>query len=255
MDGFDRPYWNLRQVLTWVYNGDRDLVSHTADDVTDHGYFWQEATTPDGKQEMIKVPVEAPGPIHFIGTAALRGKRRAESYPEAKDEILDALARGKMKAFGHRNNQNELLEISRHHWAGLDFSLDPDLARPRELRAGMVSWWGLQFPSKDVLKVWPETGDKSGSSKPESLARAGAKGRADSYEPSKELCVRMARELWEEDPTRRFEKVFDILDACLRQENLKEVTNKTIRKWLEKAEKDGELQIPPGARRRDRSPS
>ena len=54
MDYLDDPYWNIHQVIAWVYTGDRALVGEVADDAP-AGTFWQEHPLPNGDREWVKV--------------------------------------------------------------------------------------------------------------------------------------------------------------------------------------------------------
>jgi len=54
VDYFDDPYWNIHQVIAWVYTGDRALVGEVADDAP-AGTFWQEHPLPNGDREWVKV--------------------------------------------------------------------------------------------------------------------------------------------------------------------------------------------------------
>ncbi len=61
-DPFEAPYWNLLQILAWVYLGDRSLVRDVADEPRDRGKIWVWEKTAKGEE---RVNVRRPAPSLF----------------------------------------------------------------------------------------------------------------------------------------------------------------------------------------------
>ena len=193
MDGFDEPYWNLIQVLAWVYSGDRGLVRRASDDVIDHGTFSQQLRLPDGRKDWTETAAEAPGPVELEVTAAYRGGAAYPSldrpeavgktqevvledglYPslddaeddvpsldDAEDDVLAATRDGRLSVRGLKNGKGDLQEIPQIQRAALEFYFDQReraYAAPR-IRSGATHWHGLKFLRTEVLALWPDPFD------------------------------------------------------------------------------------------------
>ena len=139
----ETEWWNLIQVLAWVYRGDRALVR-------------EGAGTP---------------PLRLI----VEGHNGAcyPSFDLAQDAVIEALQMRRLTAYGLENNAGDLKEIPPLLWADLKFWWDPEHAGPRDrsrLRASR--WYALRFKRKAILALWPDP--------LESLAMADAHNRTPS---------------------------------------------------------------------------
>jgi hypothetical protein len=108
MNGFDEPYWNLLQVLAWVWLGDRSIVAQASDAKTEHGTFFQERRTPDGELRVVETQS---GPITHRTLCLLGADKGGPNYrrvDDAEREVSDSLQRGELKAFGLADGQGDL---------------------------------------------------------------------------------------------------------------------------------------------------
>ena len=157
MDGFEEPYWNLIQLLAWVYLGDRELVRKASDDVTDHGSFVQQLVLPDGRKEFVETAAKAPGAVRLALEAGWKGGAALPSFEAATNETLSALRLGRLKAWGLENGRGELRPIEPIKWADLKFYYEPSFAGPKDLfRIGAVRWYGLKFSREEAMALWPD---------------------------------------------------------------------------------------------------
>jgi hypothetical protein len=101
MDRFEEPYWNLIQVLAWVWLGDRETVCIASDGVTDHGTFWMEhRVPPDGHRELIET---SSGPVTHLKLCIIGASKYGDAAPPidtAKEQVLSALREGNLRAWG-----------------------------------------------------------------------------------------------------------------------------------------------------------
>ena len=156
MDYFDAPYWNIHQVIAWVYTGDRALVGEVADDAP-AGSFWQEHPLPNGDREGVKVECGRRHPLNIRVAAALNGGTATSTWKVAVDQILRALRAGAVTALGVRNDQGSIQPIEPYEWTDMQFYFKPDIAAPTDLlRSSANRWYRLKFKRDEVLNVWPD---------------------------------------------------------------------------------------------------
>ena len=129
MDTFDQPYWNLMQLLGWVYLRDRQWVRKAADSVIDHGSYRYEVRLPDGRMGFGDFPLSSPGPIHLAVTDAFKGSAAYDSIAEAENAILAALQEEHLTARGLENGQGDVKEVPPIQWLGLDIALQSPARR------------------------------------------------------------------------------------------------------------------------------
>ena len=160
---FNEPYWNLIQVLAWVYLGDRSLVRRASDNVTDHGSFLQEVVLPDGRTDLAETPAGTPGLGHLVTGAAWQGGAAYDNFNEAKGAVITASKVGKLHVLGLKNNRGDLEEIPPTAWAELDFYFEPPHAAPRHpnySRREATRWYELKYLSNEILTLWPDMLDE-----------------------------------------------------------------------------------------------
>jgi hypothetical protein len=162
VDAFDRPYWNLLQVVAWIYLRDANFVRAAADDAP-HQTHWSEETLPDGRRELIEVD-SGPVSTFHLAVAAASGTTFADSYEGAKHELVDALQQEQLIAQGVPNNVGDLTPIPGIQWSDLEFAFEPELARRKPQRGARAPaslsatvWYHLRFPSVQVVKLWPDS--------------------------------------------------------------------------------------------------
>lgn len=157
MDAFESPYWNLVQVLAWVYLGDRGLVRRAADEVTDHGEFLQRARMPDGREDLVATPAGRPTPLTLELTASYMGGRAYDGLDQVYQEVLASLQNGALTCIGSKNGQGDPKTIPTVHWAGLRFYEDPLRAGPIDSTRDGATWWAdLKFRRSEILAIWPD---------------------------------------------------------------------------------------------------
>jgi hypothetical protein len=166
MDDFEKPYWNLTQLLAWVYLGDRRLVQRAADGQNDHGSFLQEAVLPgsgthyllpDSHKELVAGSANPTSPIHLELTAAYKGGAHNSTLEDAENEAIAVLQQGRLRAIGLENDQGNPLDVPQIQWAELRFEWDPPRAVPKHVeRAGASHWYNLKFVRSEVLEIWPD---------------------------------------------------------------------------------------------------
>ena len=156
MDYFDDPYWNIHQVIAWVYTGDRALVGEVAHDAP-AGTVWEEHLLPNGDRELVEVESDPRHPLNIRVAAALNGGTATSTWKVAVDQILRALRAGAVTALGVRNDQGSIQVIEPYEWADMQFYFKPDIAAPADLlRSSANRWYRLKFKRDEVLNVWPD---------------------------------------------------------------------------------------------------
>jgi hypothetical protein len=138
---FETEWWNLYQVLAWVYLRDRALVREGA------------------------VMREGAGfPMRLIVEAANRPGACYPSFRLAQGALIEALQTRKLTAYGLENGEGNLTEIPPLQWTDLKIwwgDRNPDHAGPRDcFRDGASRWIALRFRRKDILAIWPDPLDK-----------------------------------------------------------------------------------------------
>lgn len=156
-DPFEAQYWNLMQVLAWVYLGSCDVVRDAGTPAAERGHFFEEHTLPDGRQELIK---RKAGRFTIIDLGVEQAYRNGSCYPLfrlAEAAVIEALEAGRLTAYGLKNREGDLQEVPSLQWADLKFWYDPDFAGPKEVfRFGATQWHDLRFQRKDVLAIWSD---------------------------------------------------------------------------------------------------
>jgi hypothetical protein len=154
---FEAQYWNLMQVLAWVFLRDRSLVRDAglpSEELAKERYFFGEHTTPNGRLELIKTPVRFTVTTLRVEHAA-RGSACYPALHLAEGAIIEALRSGRLTAYGLQNGKGDLKEIPALSWADLKFWYEPDFAGPKDVfRYGATHWHNLTFQRKDVLAIW-----------------------------------------------------------------------------------------------------
>ena len=173
MDAFEETYWNLTQLLAWIYLGDRRLVRKAADGQNENGSFLQEAVLPDGRRELVAGSANPTNPIHLELTAAYKGGAHYLTLEDAENEAIAVLQQGRLSTIGLENGQGNPLEVPQIQWAELRFAWGPPRAVPKDVaRAGASHWYSLKFVRSEVLEIWPDplalpAGAESFESKPD----------------------------------------------------------------------------------------
>ncbi len=166
MDDIEETYWNLTQLLAWVYLGDRRLVQRAADEQDDFGSFWQEAVLPgsgshyllpDSHRELVAGSANPTSPIHLELTAAYKGGAHYSTLQDAESAAIAVLQQGRLRAIGLENGQGNPSKVPQIQWAELRFAWDPPRAVPKDVeRVGASHWHNLKFVRSEVLEVWPD---------------------------------------------------------------------------------------------------
>lgn len=155
-DPFDAPYWNLPQILAWIFLGDRSLVRDMADEPRDRGRIWVWERTADGEE---RVSVRRPAPSLMGLSVAGHGEssRHYPSLKKAKEALSVELQNGNLTFLGIRGGRGELEEIPAEQWSDLWFYDDPVLVASKSYpRRGAVRWHKVRGRREEVLAIWPD---------------------------------------------------------------------------------------------------
>jgi hypothetical protein len=156
MSGFDEPYWNSLQVLSWVWIGDRSLTAQCSNHGSEKGgWYWSEEVIPDEfgapKRELAKMPASVPSTLKLAIYASKLGEARNESAVDR--EILTELQKGALIATG-KLGDDKRSEIDAVHW--LDVCIDYDKNIATACRDKSLPYEDLRFNRDFVLGIWPD---------------------------------------------------------------------------------------------------
>ena len=178
-DVYDEPYWNLQQLVAWVYTGDRWAVCQLADDVRVHGSYWQEHTMSDGREELTLVVGKKPGANFIAAVAAYKGGAALSSMEEAYRDVARKLRNDFLRCTGVPDADGDPREITPIQWAYLKIGEDRGGCLhviPRNPGRGKIASWGeVKFLRSDVLNIWPDPLAESGEHEIDSVKQG--KGR------------------------------------------------------------------------------
>lgn len=157
MDGFEDHYWNLTQLVGWVYLGDRQFVRDAADGSNRSSSYWQEMVLPDGRKELVETRSSPPNERHMSIIAAIKGAAYA-SFEAAEYDVLAALKDGKLQATGLENGKGNPKPVPQIQWPWLEFdwSEPPHAAPKSRFRDNATYWCDLKFRRSEVLELWPD---------------------------------------------------------------------------------------------------
>ncbi len=115
-DPFEAPYWNLPQILAWVYLGDRSLVRDVADEPRDRGRIEVWERTAEGEE---RVNVRRPAPSLMDVSVAGHGvaSRRYPTFKKAKEALSVELQNGSLTFLGRKggNGDTRLMSHDGYH--------------------------------------------------------------------------------------------------------------------------------------------
>ncbi len=155
-DPFEAPYWNLLQILAWVYLGDRSLVRSVADEPRDRGRIEVWERTAEGEERVL---VRRPAPSFMELSVAGHGEdsRHYPSLKKAKEALSVELQNGNLTFLGRRGGRGELEVIPAKQWSDLWFYDDPVLVASKSYpRRGAVRWDKVRGRREEVLAIWPD---------------------------------------------------------------------------------------------------
>jgi hypothetical protein len=130
-DPFGQQWWNLMQVLAWVYLGMRGVVRDAGLPANKRGYFFQKCALPDGRLENVKTAL---GPFTVTSLRVKQADCSGACYPSfslAEKAVIEALQASRLTAYGLQNGAGDLKEIPSLLWADLKFWYEPNFAGPR----------------------------------------------------------------------------------------------------------------------------
>jgi hypothetical protein len=119
MDGFDEPYWNLLQVLAWVWLGDRSIVAQASDANTEHGSFFEELRTPNGELRVVETRSRPLTHLTLCALGAEKGGPTHRLIDDAEREVSDSLQKGELEVFGLANGEGDLTSVPQLQWSRL----------------------------------------------------------------------------------------------------------------------------------------
>lgn len=155
-DPFEAPYWNLPQILAWIYLGDRSLVRDVADEPRDRGRIEVWERTAEG-EERVNVRRPAPSLMELSVAGHDETSRHYPNFKKAKEALSVELQNGSLTFLGRRGGQGELEEIPAEKWSDLWFYDDPVLVASKSYpRRGAVRWDKVRSRREEVLAIWPD---------------------------------------------------------------------------------------------------
>lgn len=119
---FETGWWNLQQVLAWVYLRESAVVREGA----------------SFGMRLIEEATNSPTVCYL-------------SFAQA---LIEALQTRKLTAYGFKNGEHDRTEIPALQWADPTFLWNPD--RVYDSRLGTSRWTALRFKRKDILALWPD---------------------------------------------------------------------------------------------------
>lgn len=158
---FYEPFWNMMQLVAWVYSRNPAMVHQASNRNSDYGTYFAEVTVPGGERSMAELPG---GPVSVTHLLLDRLFREGKDAPDldvyiAMRKILDALCEGKLSAAGIPAGGSDPAEIPARSWAYLElFESDrheicariSDGPHKYELR-----YSALKVKRDDALALWP----------------------------------------------------------------------------------------------------
>ena len=155
-DPFEAPYWNLLQVLAWVYVRDRSLVRDMADEPRDRGKIRVWERTAEGEKR-----VNARRPAPSLMELSVKGRLEdSPHYPTLKkgmEALSVELQNGSLTFLGRKDCRGELEAIPAEQWSDLSFYDDPPHVAPKHyFRPGAVRWHEVRGRREEVLAIWPD---------------------------------------------------------------------------------------------------
>ena len=157
MDNFDERYWNLLQVLAWVYLGDRELVRKASDRFEDRETVFIEVVTPDGERKLAEQTAERISELDLVISAYSRDDYDNDGHDNAKKEIIDALVSGRISASGIREGKTDRTQIDPQEWIDLDFFFHGDgrmfAGWTRVPRCGELRYKFVTVSREEILRV------------------------------------------------------------------------------------------------------
>ena len=150
---FDSPYWNILQVIAWVYVRDRTLVVDMAEG-SPLGFFSEDVRGPDDVLLDRLVAADQHDTVFIEMSATQKGGSVVASLDLAIDQIWHALQSELLEGFGTRNGVGDLTKIQSHEWASLKFDHETNRAIPTIRRPEATVWYDLRFSQSQVLAIW-----------------------------------------------------------------------------------------------------
>jgi hypothetical protein len=161
-NAFETAYWELIQVLAWVFLRDRELVERLADPgFRQQQYYWAEVVLPDGRRTDAR---QNAGPVNdlTLDITASYEELYEDQLPCFKnsqgaiDAIIREMANGNLVGWGFENDRGNLTEIPQIQMTELKihFYRHPVIS-PEVTFSEASSWHRVKFRSADVLRIWP----------------------------------------------------------------------------------------------------
>ncbi len=147
-DPFQETKWNLIQTWLWIYLQDSDFIKkhwgETHEDKNTTGLKVMAALYKTRKEGVYKIKK------HMDGEEVL------ESYPFPEENFISKLKNGEIKAWGSKDESQEINEIPAEQWENLILLYEPPRASSRLNSLNKnKGWHNLRFRKADIIKYWP----------------------------------------------------------------------------------------------------
>jgi hypothetical protein len=158
---FYEPFWNMMQVVAWVYTRAPEMVHRASGRNSDYGTYFAEVTVPGGERRLAEL---SGGPVSITHLLLSRLLREGKDAPNldvhvAMRAVMHALCDGRLPATGIPAGGVNPEKIEADAWAYLElFESDrhevcarlSDGPHKYELR-----YSGLKVKRGDALAIWP----------------------------------------------------------------------------------------------------
>jgi hypothetical protein len=147
MDDFDKPYWNINQVLLWVYHRDRSVVRRA--------FGSRRRSSSEGSDKSLN-----------ITSSEMNRDHDPDGYYDAKSEVLNALVEGKISASAIREGANAITgnvgrtTFAAQDWLDLELYFDSnDNVHIQSTDVGVIGsphYKSVKISRVEIMAVWPD---------------------------------------------------------------------------------------------------
>lgn len=158
---FYEPFWNMMQLVAWVYSRDQDVVHRASSKNSDPRTYFPEVAVPGDERRLAERPGRPVSLIHLLLSRLLREGKEAPNLDLdiAERAVIRALCEGRLSATGIPAGGSYPEKIEAEAWAYLElFESDrhevcarlSDGPQKYELR-----YSAMKVKRDEVLNIWP----------------------------------------------------------------------------------------------------
>ena len=178
-NNFENQYWNLIQVLAWIYSKTSNVsLNNSLVKIREETFKRETPTSSEIEESITQDLIRSdeslyPGGITWVdpeyderlGKASneqikeqLKTKRGDPNwFDDIEYELIQALQKGAgITCYGLQENEGQSQPIPNIHWIDLCFWYETPLifAGPKEYNRSGTKWYGLKFPAESIKKIW-----------------------------------------------------------------------------------------------------